>query len=54
MRTKTLFCILAAMLLAPSIFAQATASDPHIAKAVELRDQARSALSHFRPVTPSG
>jgi nucleoid-associated protein YgaU len=45
MKAKAPFCILAAMMLAPNVFAQARKDDPHLAKAVELRDQARSAYA---------
>jgi len=43
MKTKFLFAILAAILLSPLASAQAKATDPHLAKAIELRGQATSA-----------
>jgi nucleoid-associated protein YgaU len=44
MRTKVIFCLVAALFLTPIAFAETTTySDPHLAKAVELRAQAQSA-----------
>jgi nucleoid-associated protein YgaU len=43
MKTRILFGILAAFLLAPLASAQAPSSDPHVARAIELRGQAVSA-----------
>jgi hypothetical protein len=44
MRTKVIYCMIAALMLAPAVFAQAQAGsgDPHLAKAIELRAQAQA------------
>jgi nucleoid-associated protein YgaU len=43
MKTRILFAILTTFLLSPFASAQASSSDPHLAKAIELRGQAASA-----------
>lgn len=45
MHTKVLFCLLSALLLAPVVHAESAAgvTDPHLAKAVELRVEAKQA-----------
>jgi hypothetical protein len=43
MKTRILIAMLATLLLTPLAWAQAGASDPHIAKALELRDKAVAA-----------
>jgi hypothetical protein len=45
MHTKVLFCLLSALLLAPVVHAESAVgvTDPHLAKAVELRGEAKKA-----------